>query len=321
MRGSRDPKLIDMMTWAVAGGARTFRNVRLSDDARLVAAAHIKQYDFVIAVPTSLTFSMLNIAKASSWPQALRPSPRNYGSPVRWFPGVNWGMLAYTSFATFQALSGVDAGRSAQLTLIAEFCAEDDAFLTRAALEATQTNHFAALAAPLIAQLRCDSTTFAEAFSLMYCGLRRTSLPLWTQSGGGSKAFAESPFVHGPHGDVIGSVPLLDLARHSSNPSALAGAPEAEALEWLVVERGLERGEEYWVLQAARDLYPGDDITIDRNLAFGFGDQDFSAWFGRPWDDARVATSTDASGNAAKVGDSAAKPQPGEPQDPDDLFY
>jgi hypothetical protein len=132
MRSARDPRLIDLLTWAVGKGAKTFQQLTITDDARLVASTYVPHFDFACVVPASLTFSILDLAKASQLPNALKVGPRNYASPVAWLPGANWGTVALTIHATASALQrDTDLGRAAQLSLLAEYCAEDDAALSR----------------------------------------------------------------------------------------------------------------------------------------------------------------------------------------------
>uniref|UniRef100_A0A7S1L871 Uncharacterized protein n=1 Tax=Neobodo designis TaxID=312471 RepID=A0A7S1L871_NEODS len=319
---ARDPKVLDLVTWGVASGAKLFRQVRVTDDARLVASAHIPQYDFALAVPAKLAFTILDIARAPNVPPGLRVSASNYSAPVQWFPGVNWGMFAYTVFCTKTALTANEPGRSAQMALIGEYCSSDDAWLTDAAMRATQSDHFQSLTQSVVDELKAPRTTFDESFALMYCGLRRSAVPVWSGAARtGPQFFAASAYgTKAPRaGDVLGSVPFIDLARHSSRPSCAVGMPDPQMLEYLVSELGAQANTDYFVLQTTRAIMPGEEITVDRNASLGLKPEDFAVWMGRPWCD-------DAARSAAA---SNSKPGPEAPAgvvmpaevDPDDLFF
>jgi hypothetical protein len=292
MRSARDPRLIDLLTWAVGKGAKTFQQLTITDDARLVASTYVPHFDFACVVPASLTFSILDLAKASQLPNALKVGPRNYASPVAWLPGANWGTVALTIHATATALQrDTDLGRAAQLSLLAEYCAEDDAALTEQARKATRSPQFRDITRGVVATLGTEPSVFNEAFALMYCATRRVATPLWSEkTRSGAKLFERSAFNSDDAmaGDVLGLVPLIDLARHSSNPTCVVGLPERDMRQWLVQERGCKPNTEYYVLQTTRALNAGDELTVDRNASFGFKDEEFEAWFGRPYDDSRL---------------------------------
>ena len=328
LKASRDPKLLELVTWAVGRGARTFQNVRVTDDATLVATKAIQPFDFVLAVPQRLTFSVLDVNRFDETPAALRVSPKNFAGPVRWFPGVDWGTVAYAACCARIALSARgDTGRSAQLALIAEFFAQDDAHLTAAALEAAQSEHFCAATEDCLQQLGCSRQLFNESFALMYCGLRRTSVPLWSKRRTGATVFAKSPFgaPDAAPGDAIGSVPLVDLATHSSDPTCTFGSPDSVAASWLVAERNLKPDLDYFVLQATRHISVGDPITIDRNSFLGLDDKTFRLWFGRPYADDAAVTKSDQGSASSSVPTTEDKPTARHADDDvgdeEELFY
>jgi hypothetical protein len=308
MRSSRDPRLLELITWAVVRGAKTFRQVTVTDDARLVATAHIPHYDFACAVPASMTTSLLDIAARPDVPRGLRVAPENYAAEVKWFPGANWGMVAFAAHCTMLGLDGrSEPGMAAHLSLLAEHCATDDAPLAVLARRAAKTAAFQTVTEPLVARLNTERSVFDEAFALMYCALRRVGTPLWSgATRQGAATFGRSPYGRSdvPAGDVVGAIPLLSLARHSSNPSCVIGVPDSQMTAWLAAERRTRPDVEYYVLQTTRAVFPGQELTVDRNAQYGLPPSEFEAWFGRPWNDEEHARqhleAEDASGAAVK---------------------
>ncbi len=173
------------------------------------------------------------------------------------------------------------------------------------AQQASETKAFGEAVEPLLQLIHCDQATFASEFCRVYCAVRRLGLPLWNEQRQGAALIARSPYgaPTAPAGDILGVTPFIDQVRHSSLPNVSVGTPSAEAQEWMALNLGTKAGVDYMVLQAARAIMPGEVITMDRNLSFGFDAEQFASWFGEPYDPSKsplVAVRKDADRQDAK---------------------
>lgn len=309
---SRHPVHVEFMTWAVTRGCRLFKRVGLTNDLKLVASAPIPAFDFGCVVQPNLVSSLLTLGRDPTWPHELRVSPANYATPVPWWPDVNRGMLMHLFQVALQAVHGTPTGEAAHVRMLIDAVGDDEATLTRMALEAQRTPEYRAAADSLCAQHGIDTTSYDETFARAYCATRRTGIALWSRAGRGHQLFAASSYASGPPGDVLGLVPMLGFASHSSRPNCAIGMLDPEMCGWIATERGVQVPEGSFALQALHGIGPGDALTVDRNAAFGFDDAEFEAWFGRPWDD-------DAPRAARQPSDDGTRPST--TADPDDIFF
>jgi hypothetical protein len=281
MRGARNPKVIDFVTWGVGRGVRLFQRVHVTDRGGLEASQPIARFDFPVLVPAAAVHSFLRIADDAAFPRALRVAPANYAAAVRWWPDLNWGSLCLTASVAKTLLSGAPAGPAAYLALLP--LAEEPP-LAAVAREAMRHKLYKELTAPLAAQLNVGRAAFDDAFCRAYCLVRTHGTPIWSRDGTGHPLFEATPYAAAKAaGDVVGMVPFIDGARHSAAPNCCVGVPDAEMRLWLSRERSVAAEQHSFVLQATRDIRAGEALTVDKNASYGFEEDAFAEWFGYPY--------------------------------------
>ncbi|RNE99392.1 hypothetical protein TraAM80_08213 [Trypanosoma rangeli] len=276
-----DPRLLDFVTWTVLKGCRLFQRVHITP-LGLVATSTIPAYDFVAVVPTSTTLSLLNLAEDASFP--LKVSPQNHGEELAFWPDLTYGSFAFIGYLTKVLRSGSPRGERSYLDVLPF----DPGMAIGSVADAAQkTKDYSEMIEPLKRVCKSQDVEFNLAFRHAYCLFRRHAIPFWsnTEAGGaGHPDFQHSPFAEIGHGDILGMVPLLDLALHSPEPNASIGYPDADMLQWLAQEKkaGIQVDKGYFVMQAQRDIHRGEVITVNKNAYFNFDDATFTAWFGYP---------------------------------------
>jgi hypothetical protein len=159
--------------------------------------------------------------------------------------------------------------------------------IARVAEVAMKTKPFLTSVRPVIASCKVRDEEFLNSFKHAYCLFRRHGIPFWSAAAGGGchPYFASSPFTQEGAGDIIGMVPIADIAVHSCQPNAVIGFPDGEMVDWLVRSKGIMTAKEsgVFVLQALRDIKPGELITVNKNAFYNFEEDVFKAWFGYPF--------------------------------------
>lgn len=287
-----DPKYLDVVTWAVLSGVRMFQRVQVTPRG-LVAIERIPQYDFGCVVPSKATLSVLNVLNdPTQFP--LKCSPANVSDTLRWWSDLSWGSFCFVAYLTRAMISA--SPRPVQMYL--DVLPYDSAMpMAQVAAVSQRTKVYQELTLPLMKACRVNSADeFNAAFRLAYCLFRRHAVPFWAggASGMGHPYFAKSAFVQKcPDCDLLGFVPIMDLATHSSEPNTVVGFPDNEMLAWLGQEKGIQIDKDsgYFVLQATRDIEAGELLTVNKNAFFNFDEATFEAWFGHPY---RTASATPA---------------------------
>ena len=282
-----DPRLLDFVTWSVLRGIRLFQRVRVTPKG-LIANTNIPQYDFAAVVPAKAVLSVLNVVEDPSFP--MKVSPDNLGKELEWWPDLTWGSLCFVGLLARCWITGNVKGVQSYLDVLPF----DPAMPIGKVAEAAQrTPEYRSATRALCELTRASEDNFDLAFRHAYCLFRRHGVPLWSATGGGHPYFGNSPLCSGAagqkaasSGEVIGMVPIVDMAAHSALPNAALGFPDADMTRWLAEERGIvsSSSEQYIVLQALRDIKEGEVITMDRNQFYGFDRETFNAWFGFPYD-------------------------------------
>ncbi|KAG8343961.1 SET domain [Trypanosoma vivax] len=278
-----DPRLLDFVTWAVVRGSRLFHRVHVTTHG-LTATRKIHAYDFVAIVPTSATLSVLNVSEEPSFP--LKVSPTNHGEVLHFWGDLSLGSFAFVGFLAKVLLSGQPQGLRGYLDVLPVDLTTP---MSRVAEEGQRTDGYKKMVASLKHYCKVGDADFDAAFRYSYCLFRRHGIPFWSFSAtgdceGGHPDFRHSPFVKFGRGDIIGLVPILDLASHSVDPNAAIGYPDSEMLQWLVQEKkaSIQSNKGYFVMQALRDIHEGERVTVNKNAYFNFDDEAFESWFGFP---------------------------------------
>ncbi|KAG5466969.1 hypothetical protein LSCM1_01147 [Leishmania martiniquensis] len=273
-----DPTLLDFVTWAVMKGCRLFQRIGITPPG-LVATERIPEFDFVAIVPVTATQSVLSIASDPDFP--LRVSPEEHGESVPFWDDVTRGSFAFVGFLTKVLLTGHPRGLKSYLNVLPL----DEAMpISKLADAAQATKGYKEWTAPLVAQCKVEESDFDVAFRRAYCLFRRHAIPFWSTndaSSAGHPYFEQSLFAQRGRGELMGMVPVMDLALHSPKPNSMIGFPDEEMLRWLSQQKRVmpqEKG--CFVLQALRDIEEGEVITVDKNVHFNFDDDAFKAWFG-----------------------------------------
>nr|CCC93066.1 unnamed protein product [Trypanosoma congolense IL3000] len=274
-----DPMLLDFVTWAVLQGCRLFQRIHTTR-AGLVATEPIQAYDFVAVVPTTATLSLLTVSDDLSFP--LRVSPVNSGERLSFWSDLTFGSFVFVAYLARVLQTGRPRGIRSYLDVLP---VDSEMPIGRVADAAQSTKDYKELVAPLRAVSRSGDVDFDVTFRHAYCLFRRHGVPFWTGSavgGTGHPEFQYSPFVTAGKGDIIGMVPIVDLALHSPEPNATIGYPDRDMLQWLAQEKKASVKEDrgYFVMQALRDIRCGEMVTVDKNIFFNFSDDQFYAWFG-----------------------------------------
>eukprot|EP00744_Colponema_vietnamica_P022718 GILI01032695.1.p1 GENE.GILI01032695.1~~GILI01032695.1.p1 ORF type:complete len:305 (+),score=37.02 GILI01032695.1:43-915(+) len=273
-----DSRLLDFMTWSVLRGVRLFQRVRVTPKG-LIATDTIPQFDFVAVVPVSATLSALNVVQDTSFP--LRVSPQNFGQDLAWWPDLTWGSFAFVGLLTQSWVTGNVKGMQSYLDILPF---ETMMPIGKMADTAQKTKEYRDAVRPLVELCRSTDENFDLAFKHTYCLFRRHGIPLWSSISGGHPSLAKNDLLSQKKGDLIGLVPTIDFALHSSTPNSSVGFPDEEMLQWLAQDKGIKKDNEYIVLQALKEIRQGEPITMDRNQFFGFDKETFNAWFGYPYE-------------------------------------
>lgn len=276
-----DPRLLDFVTWTVLKGCRLFQRVHVTS-LGLIATSTIPAYDFVAVVPTSATLSVLSLAEDQSFP--LKVSPQNHSEPLAFWPDLTLGSFALVGYLARALHTGSPRGVSSYLRVLP---LNQDMPVGSVVDAAQKSSGYRELIEPVQNACKAQQSDFDLAFRHAYCLFRQHAVPFWSYSEGigrGHPDFQLSPFVEGGCGDIVGLIPVLDLASHSPEPNAAIGYPDADMLHWLVQEKKtcVPNNRGYFVLQAQRDIHEGEMITTDKNAYFNFDDATFEAWFGYP---------------------------------------
>ncbi|KEG13362.1 hypothetical protein DQ04_01051150 [Trypanosoma grayi] len=276
-----DPRLLDFVTWAVLKGCRLFQRVHITP-LGLMATSTIPAYDFVAVVPTSATLSVITVAEDQSFP--LKVSPENHGDELAFWPDLTWGSFVLIGYLAKALRTGYPRGVRSYLDVLPF---DQGMPIGRVADVAQKSHGYKELVAPLKNACKAQDADFNLAFRHAYCLFRRHAIPFWSNTevgSGGHPGFQRSPFAESGHGDIIGMVPVLDLALHSPEPNAAIGYPDTDMLQWLAQEKkaGIQMEKGYFVMQALREIHEGETISVDKNAYFNFDDAMFKAWFGYP---------------------------------------
>lgn len=275
-----NPSLLDFVTWAVLKGCRLFQRVHITPMG-LVTTERIAEYDFVSVVPVEASQSILNVVTDASFP--LKTSPENHGNEVPFWQDLSRGSFVFVGFLTKVLLTGHPRGVQSYLDVLPF----DQAIpIGRVADLAQTTDGYKEWTDALVKQCNVERRDFDLAFRHAYCLFRRHAIPFWTSSqswSAGHPYFQNSPFAQLSTGDIMGMVPILDLAQHSPTPNATIGFPDEEMLLWLAQQKvGVKPDKGYFVMQALRDIMEGEVVTVNKNAFFNFDDDTFKAWFGYP---------------------------------------
>ncbi|CBZ30933.1 conserved hypothetical protein [Leishmania mexicana MHOM/GT/2001/U1103] len=276
-----NPKLLDFVTWAIMKGCRLFQRVHVTP-LGLVATERIPEFDFVAVVPVEATQSLLSITDDPSF--ALKVSPERHGEPVPFWEDLTRGSFTFLGLLTKVLLTGHPRGVQSYLDVLPF----DPAMPIGKVADAAQaTKGYKEWTAPLVAQCKVEVSDFDVAFRHAYCLFRRHAIPLWSTSdvgGSGHPYFQLSPYARRGKGELMGMVPVMDLALHSPQPNAMIGYPDEEMLQWLSLHKkaAVQQEKGYFVMQAFRDIEEGEVISVNKNAYFNFDDNAFEAWFGYP---------------------------------------
>lgn len=285
-----DPKYLDVITWAVLGGVRMFQRVQVTPRG-LQALERIPEYDFGCIVPTKTSLSVLNVMEErGQFP--LKCSPSRASEVLPWWSDLSWASFCFVAYLTRAMLIGTP--RHVQMYLDVLPVCDASMPMAQVAAISQKSREYQEATNPLVQSCRANSVEeFNAAFRMAYCLFRRHALPFWSGAGGvGHPFYASSPLVQqNPDFDLLGLVPIIDLATHSHAPNMVVGFPDAEMLSWLGQEKGVRVDKEsgYFVLQATRDIEAGEMLTVNRNSFFNFDEPTFEAWFGFPFQSAEAA--------------------------------
>lgn len=275
-----EPRLLDFVTWSIIRGCRLFRRVHVTANG-LVATESIPQYDFAAAIPCKATLSALSVMENISSLPSVQLNPSNFGDELTWWPDLTWASFCLLLYLTKAWIQNTNNG----ITSYLEILPFDPVMpMHKVAAVAQKQKQYQEIVKPVAASCRTTEEHFNSTLNHTYCLFRRHAIPLWTKTNGGHPFFVEMDLVKKiPRGDLLGFVPLADLAAHSSSPNTVLGIPDSEMMSFLQQERGFASGESCFVLQATRAIKTGEPITLDRNALFGFDAETFFAWFGFPW--------------------------------------
>ncbi|EPY40304.1 hypothetical protein AGDE_03624 [Angomonas deanei] len=222
---------------------------------------------------------MLTVAEENNFP--IKFSPKNFGEEMPFWHDLNRGSFAFVSFLAKVLLTGHPRGVQSYLDVLPF---DQEMPMGIIADKAQGSPEYRECVKPLVELCKTDSVEFDLAFRHAYCLFRRHAIPFWSTTdnwSGGHPFFQTSPFAQS-RGDIMGMVPVLDLALHSPDPNASVGYPDAEMLQWLSQERniGVKSDKGYFVMQALRDIQEGEVVSVNKNAYFNFDDDTFRAWFG-----------------------------------------
>ncbi|CCW61420.1 unnamed protein product [Phytomonas sp. EM1] len=276
-----DPKLLDFVTWVVIRGCRLFQRVHITPKG-LLATERIPEYDFVAIVPVGATLSIFNVIEDITFP--FKVSSLNHGDKMPFFQDLTRGDFALIAFLAKALLTGNPRGIKMYLDILP---CDHKVFIESVLSAAQATEGYQISTHTLLTQCGACRNDFDAAFRHAYCLYRRHAIPFWASHGTwgtGHPYFQNLPFVQAGVGNIMGMVPVLDLSLHSPTPNASIGYPDEEMLLWISQQKKMNTNprENYFVMQALRDIEKGEMVTTDKNMYFNFDDDTFKDWFGFP---------------------------------------
>lgn len=290
-----DPYVLDFVTWSVMKGCRLFGRVRVDRRVGLIATDHIPEYDFVSLTPAEATQSVLTVIQDLKFPPLCNANTFDDKTPFG--THLNRGSFSFICYLAVALLTGRPDGLECYLRVLP---VEKNAPMELAAREITKMPAFSVWTAPL-REVPGYSNRFHDAFCYAFSLFHRHAIPLWSSSAAthAMPFFSSSPLARPFHksdsggardleagsGEVMGLAPLVDLATHSPAPNAGIGYPDEEMLRWIQQERSIKKmpTKGCIVLQALRDIYPGDLVTVNKNSLFHLDEKAFESWFGIPF--------------------------------------
>lgn len=290
---SNDAKFLDLVTWGVLNGVRMFQRLQVTPRG-LQVLEPIPEYDFAVIVPTRVTFSALSLLDEPGFP--LKLSPVQLGEPVPFWPDLSWG-----SFATICGMAKASVTENPRhfSVYLGTLPFDSEMPIGKVADASMRSKEFQEAVQPLVHSCQGRSETeVLAALRHSYCLFRRHAVPFWSGSSAGGAGGVGHPFFSNskyiqmnPNCEILGLVPLVDLAHHSSEPNAAIGFPDQDMLTWLGQEKGVrvQRDVGYFVLQAQRNILPGEFVSVDKNAFFNFDSDTFHAWFGFPYESSATA--------------------------------
>jgi hypothetical protein len=262
-----------------------FQRVQVTPNG-LQAIERIPEFDFGCIVPTTATLSVINVMEeGGQFP--LKCSPARASEILPWWSDLSWGSFCFVSYLARAMLTGNPRSVHMYLEVLPTYDVTMPMALVASASQ--KTREYQEVTKPLMQSCRVTSVEeFNAAFRQAYCLFRRHALPFWSGAGGGfgHPHFASSTLVQqNPECDLLGLVPIIDLAAHHQDPNMMVGFPDPEMLAWLGQEKGVRvnKGSGYFVLQATRDVEAGEMLTVNKNAFFNFDEATFEAWFGIPF--------------------------------------
>jgi hypothetical protein len=275
-----DPHLVNVVTWAVMNGFRHFRRLNITA-CSLAAKSRIPKFDFIAVLPAVASLSVHTVQTDTSFP--LGVTFKNYAEPLPWWNDLNWGTFAQIMHLAKTKLT-TEGGVASYVNLRAP--SDNSMALAQHCIALQKSPEYAEMSAKVLTTCRGKTADeLNDAFLRCYLLVKLYGVPLWSSSGVGHRFFAESQFVRSSkaHGDVVALLPIFDFAGHSATPNATVGQPDDDMVQWLRQERDLPQSDHLFVLQALRDVEPGEEITVDRNINYNFDPDAFRAWFGFPY--------------------------------------
>ncbi|CCW68894.1 unnamed protein product [Phytomonas sp. Hart1] len=274
-----DPKLLDFVTWVIVKGCRLFQRIHITPNG-LLATERIPENDFVAIVPVGSTLSIFDVVEDIVFP--LKVSPFNYSNAIHFFQDLTRGDFVFISFLTKILVTGSPRGMKMYLDILP--CNQKTSI--DAAVNAAQTTEgYQESIRALLTQCKASRSDFDAAFKHAYCLYRRHAIPFWVSHGTwgtGHPYFQNSDFTQAGTGNIMGMVPVLDLALHSPTPNASIGYPDQEMLLLISQHKKMRANpkDNYFIMQALRDIEKGEMITTDKNVHFNFDDDTFKKRFG-----------------------------------------
>jgi hypothetical protein len=302
-----DHRILDFLMFAVSRGSKHWQRLRL-DSTGLFAVRPVAAGELLCVVPPHCTLSLLDVAADPYFP--LRASPTNFGSPVPFWPEVNWGTFVLTAWLTRRWMEA-HGGVSQTLDVVTMHGGSVEGRLYDRALQVTQqTPDYTTTIASVLSSsgrsfpdlrgrqeatedgerslesLEHGMEQFNAYFRRVYVTLHRRGLPVWSREGVGAAFFGRSPFgaQEASGGDCLALVPFVASASHSSSPNAAVGCLDSDGVAGLVREGLLPEKyslfDSLFVLQAQGDIPAGQAISVNRNESFQLPPDAFRSWFG-----------------------------------------
>jgi hypothetical protein len=248
--------------------------------AGLTAIEPIPANDFAVVVPCRATLSVLNVTDDPLSP--VKAGPQNFGEELPWWPDLTWGSFAVIAHMARVMVTQQPKGVYSFLDLLPF---DPGMPVGRVADAAQKSRMYQQAVRPMQLACRVPEEEFDVALRHAYCLFRRHAVPFWTSSGGGHPHFASCELAAkctSGKGEILGLIPVVNMAAHSSKPNAVIGSPDSDMLAYLAQTRDIS-DPNLFVLQAIADIRPGEEITVDKNSFYGFDEETFAAWFGFPF--------------------------------------